>query len=74
MHLAFQNAITYPQAGLNKMAAILQATFWKWILFDENFCIMIEISLRCFPEGSISIDNKCSWLGIEQATSHQPNQ
>ena len=38
---------------LDKMAAILADDIFRYIFVNENFCILIEISLNFVPKGPI---------------------
>ena len=41
----------------DKMAAILADVISRCIFVKEKFCILIKISLRCVPEGSLGLHN-----------------
>ena len=44
---------------------------FRWIFMNEKFCILIKISLKFVPKGSIdNIPALWQWLGANQATSH----
>ena len=39
---------------LDKMATILADNIFKYIFVNENFCILIDISLKFVPKGQVS--------------------
>ena len=65
LHIAMHSSTPRQNGGL------FADDVFRWIFMNEKFCILIKISLKFVPKGSIdNIPALWQWPGANQATSH----